>query len=111
MAYWDPLIDEIFIRALEAGSPAEQAAFLNRSFRDDGELRCIVEAVLMAHDQAGSFLDRSTPGLAGARPVATGESLTLSEEEAAARVVRLYEAWGQPEKAEQWRRKPGPSRR
>jgi tetratricopeptide (TPR) repeat protein len=29
--------------------------------------------------------------------------------EAAARVVRLYEAWGKPEKAEEWRRRLGPA--
>jgi hypothetical protein len=118
MADWDPLINEIFIRAIEAGSPAERAAVLVRSGRNDAELRRIVEAVLMVHDQAGCFLDHPAPGLADARPVTTCESLTLSKDESAARLVGLYEAWGQPEEAEEWRRKlgpegppPGPSRR
>ena len=39
MAGWDPLVNEIFLRAIEAGSPAERAAVLETSCRDDAELR------------------------------------------------------------------------
>jgi serine/threonine protein kinase len=66
MADWDPLVNEIFLRAIEAGSPAERAVVLDRSCRDDADLRRKVEALLRAHDGAGSFLDRPAPELAAA---------------------------------------------
>jgi eukaryotic-like serine/threonine-protein kinase len=64
MADWDPLVNEVFLRAIEAGSPAERVAVLETSCRDDAELRRKVEALLRAHDGAGSFLDRPAPELA-----------------------------------------------
>jgi serine/threonine protein kinase len=80
MADWDPLVNEIFVRAIEASSPAGRAAVLDQSCRDDAELRRKVEALLAAHDQAGTFLERPAPGLADARPGAAGEAMTLTEE-------------------------------
>jgi RNA polymerase sigma factor (TIGR02999 family) len=41
-----------------------------------------VEALLLAHDRAGTFLDHPAPGLAASPPVATGEAPTLAAEEA-----------------------------
>jgi eukaryotic-like serine/threonine-protein kinase len=64
MADWDPLVNAIFLRAIEAGSPTERVAILETSCRDDAELRRKVEALLRAHDGAGSFLDRPAPELA-----------------------------------------------
>jgi serine/threonine protein kinase len=84
MADWDPVVNEIFLRAVEAGSPAGRAAVLDRACRDDAELRRKVEALLKAHDQAGSFLDRPAPGLTDDWTGATGEAATLPGEEAAA---------------------------
>ena len=46
MADWDPLVNEIFLRAIEAGSPAGRAEILDRSCRDEPELRRKVEALL-----------------------------------------------------------------
>jgi serine/threonine protein kinase len=63
MADWNPLVNEIFVRAIEASSPAERAAVLDQACRDDNDLRRRVEALLVAHDQAGSFLDLPAPGL------------------------------------------------
>ena len=83
MADWDPLVNEIFEQAIEAGSPAKRAAVLDRSCRGDAELRRKVEALLRAHDQAGSFLDRPASGLTEARPGASGAALAVSGEEAA----------------------------
>jgi hypothetical protein len=71
MADCDPLVDEIFMRAIEAGSAAERAAVLDQSCRDDADLRRKVEALLLAHDHAGSFLDQAAPGLTA---IAVGES-------------------------------------
>ena len=67
MADWDPLANEIFMRAIEAGSIEARAEILDQSCRDVAELRRKVEALLMAHDAAGSFLDHPAPGLADAR--------------------------------------------
>ena len=64
MANWDPRVNEIFLQAIEAGSPAERVAILEGSCRDDVDLRRKVEALLRAHEGAGSFLDRPAPELA-----------------------------------------------
>ena len=61
---WDPFVNEIFLKAIEAGSPADRAAVLDRTCRDDAELRRKVEALLRAHEGAGSFLDHPAPELA-----------------------------------------------
>jgi serine/threonine protein kinase/tetratricopeptide (TPR) repeat protein len=81
MADWDPLVNEIFVQAIEAGSPAGRVAVLDRSCRDDADLRRKVEALLMAHDRAGTFLDHPAPGFAASPPGATGEAPTLAAEE------------------------------
>ncbi len=73
MADWDPSINEIFIRAIEAGSPTERAAVLDQSCAGDVELRRKVEALLSIHDGAGSFLEHPAPGLGSARSVTGGE--------------------------------------
>ena len=77
MADWNPLVNEIFLRAIEAGSPSERGAVLDRSCGGDVELRRKVEALLMVHDGAGSFLEHPAPGLASARSVTGGEGATL----------------------------------
>jgi tRNA A-37 threonylcarbamoyl transferase component Bud32 len=83
MADWDPLVNEIFARAIEAGSPAERAAVLDRSCRGDARLRHKVEALLLAHDQAGSFLDHPAPGLVATSAEGIGAAPTLAKEEEA----------------------------
>jgi eukaryotic-like serine/threonine-protein kinase len=77
MADWDPSVNEIFVRAIEAGSLSERAAVLDRSCGDDVELRRKVEALLLAHDGAGSFLELPSPGLVSVRSVTSGEGATL----------------------------------
>ena len=70
-------VNEIFLRAIEAGSPSERAAVLDRSCGDDAELRRKVEALLFVHDGAGSFLEHPSPGVMAARAVTGGEAATL----------------------------------
>ena len=77
MADWDPSVNEIFIRAIEAGLPSERAAVLDQSCGDDAELRRKVEALLFVHDGAGSFLEHPSPGVMAARAVTGGEAATL----------------------------------
>jgi hypothetical protein len=48
MADWDPVVNEIFVRVIEAGSPAERAAVLDRCCRGEAELQRKVEALLTA---------------------------------------------------------------
>jgi serine/threonine protein kinase/tetratricopeptide (TPR) repeat protein len=78
MADWDPTVNEIFIRAIEAGSSSERAAVLDQSCGDNGELRRKVEALLIVHDGAGSFLENPAPGVVSARPVNSGEGATVA---------------------------------
>ncbi len=82
MADWDPLVNEIFLRAVEAGSPAERATIVDRACGDDAELWRKVQALLMAHEQAGTFLDHPAPGLAEVRPGESGAASTLPGKEA-----------------------------
>lgn len=46
----------VFLEALDCGSPAELAAYLDRTCQGDAELRGRVEQLLRAHSQAGKFL-------------------------------------------------------
>ena len=50
-------IESLFIQAAEFAAPAQRHAFLDEWCGDDVELRRRVEALLRAHDDAGSFLD------------------------------------------------------
>src|SRR6516165_2782836 len=58
---------ELFAAALEIDGPAERSAYLDRACGSDDALRARVEALLRAHEQAGSFL--------AARPVAGSATL------------------------------------
>jgi len=50
-------VEDIFLAALEKGTPEERAAFLNAACKDDSDLRRRVERLLEAHPKAGSFLE------------------------------------------------------
>ena len=54
----------IFLEALEKSNEAERAAFLNEACGDDAELRRRVKILLAAHDDAGSFLEKSPEEIA-----------------------------------------------
>jgi hypothetical protein len=68
-------VEVIFSAALERESPAERAAYLDEACAGDLALRARVEALLRAHEQAGSFLAPSTtgpePAAAASPPVGT----------------------------------------
>jgi len=53
-------IEEIYSAALERGSEAERAAYLDGACGDDHVVRDRVEALLKAHEDAGDFLDVPT---------------------------------------------------
>jgi hypothetical protein len=48
-----PSEQSIFLHAIELGSPAERAAYLDAACAGDRALRTDVEALLAAHDQLG----------------------------------------------------------
>jgi serine/threonine protein kinase/tetratricopeptide (TPR) repeat protein len=50
--------EEIFLAAVEKSSPGERAAYLDGACGKDAALRAQVEALLKAHDGAGSFLEQ-----------------------------------------------------
>ena len=62
-----PDADSLFLQAVERDDPADRAALLDERCGDDAGLRAEVEALLAAHDDAGSFLKRPAepthPGL------------------------------------------------
>jgi formylglycine-generating enzyme required for sulfatase activity/serine/threonine protein kinase len=55
-------VESIFLEAVERIAPADRDAFLNEACAGDAALRGRVEALLRAHDDAGSFL--ATPAFA-----------------------------------------------
>jgi serine/threonine protein kinase len=69
MADWDPLVNEIFLGALEQGG--DRQAYLDRACGDNAGLRRAVEALLAAHDQAGQFLE--------VPPSSAGQTVTQAE--------------------------------
>jgi WD40 repeat protein/serine/threonine protein kinase len=54
--------EKIFDAALRLATPAERAAYLKGACGDDEPMRYRVEALLQAHDQAGTFLEKPAPG-------------------------------------------------
>ena len=80
MIDWDPRVNEIFLKAIEAGSSAGRTAILDEFCRDSAELRRKVEALLEAHDQLGSFLERPSREEI-VRAAGTGEAPTISSED------------------------------
>src|SRR4051812_28751261 len=62
-------VQAIFLEALEHDAPAERAEVLDRDCADDVELRRRIEALLIAHDQPDSLLDR--PFVAPAEPASS----------------------------------------
>src|SRR5262245_48669649 len=61
MTVWNPRANEIFASVLEL-PPQEQQAYLERACGADDPLRRQVEALLAAHAEAGTFLDRPVRG-------------------------------------------------
>src|SRR5262245_61029048 len=50
--------EEILHAAVEKKAPAERAAYLDTACGPDAGLRALVEGLLRAHDEAGSFLEQ-----------------------------------------------------
>jgi serine/threonine protein kinase len=68
-----PTVKEVFDRAHEIASDAERQAYLDQACAGHPELRRKVEALLRAHDAAGSFLEQpAVPTPVTVPPVATG---------------------------------------
>ncbi|MAX37862.1 serine/threonine-protein kinase [Gimesia sp.] len=63
-------IEGLFLMALEKKTPAERTAFLDEMCGDNLEQRRRVEALLLAYDDAGSFLEKS--------PVGSGDSQSMN---------------------------------
>jgi serine/threonine protein kinase len=73
---WQQL-DHLFHSALERG-PAERSAFLDESCAGNESLRRHVEALLAAHDEAGSFIERPAMEVE-ARELADDDGATEAE--------------------------------
>ncbi len=81
---------DIFLAALDLAA-ADRIAYLDRACADDGELRRLVEELLLSHDEAGSFLEHPaftdetrTVGEGVATPGEAAEAGTVTEAGAAA---------------------------
>jgi serine/threonine protein kinase/WD40 repeat protein len=68
MATWDPRANELFLNALEIASPSDRQAYLDKTCGPDAPLRKAVDALLQAHEAAGSILE---PKIDAANPPAT----------------------------------------
>ncbi|WP_145109670.1 serine/threonine-protein kinase [Gimesia panareensis] len=72
-------VEGLFLAALEKKTPAERAQFLDETCGDDLEHRRRVEALLLAYDDAGSFLEKSPVGSGTAAPLSL-DFLTPSDD-------------------------------
>ena len=61
----DKLVKEIFADALEKANAAERVAYLTQACGNDAQLRQHVEALLVAHEKAGGFLEEPAAALPG----------------------------------------------
>ncbi len=64
MTTWNPHANELFLKALELGSPVARQEYLDGACAEDAALRAEVEALLEAGAQAGSFLESPVCDLA-----------------------------------------------
>ena len=72
---------EVFVKALEIEDPAERAAFLDRVYAKQPDLRRQMDQLLKAHEQAGEFLGRPHPAAENAgAPTAAYVSESAPEE-------------------------------
>jgi eukaryotic-like serine/threonine-protein kinase len=71
-------VEAIFFAALEKGTPAERAAYLDQTCGTDMELRRRVERLLRAHPQAASFLEQPAVALAAAEGGLPTAGLTVT---------------------------------
>ncbi|MGI6415468.1 MAG: protein kinase domain-containing protein [Thermoguttaceae bacterium] len=62
MGVWNPKANALFLQALEARSPAERTALLDKACGGDSALRTEVEQLLKAHEEAGNFLQKPLLG-------------------------------------------------
>jgi serine/threonine protein kinase len=71
------VVEDIFLVALEKGTPHERAAFLDAACKDDSDLRRRVERLLGAHPRAEGFLEGAArpAGEETAAYVPTGEQV------------------------------------
>ena len=72
-------VQAVFGAALECDAAADRAAVLDRECSTDAELRRRVEALLAAHDQADSLLDRPIVGSDSTAPSRTARRLERTE--------------------------------
>src|SRR6476659_2795042 len=65
-----PELKAIFWEALDCPSEAERRAYLDRACRGDATLRSRIDALLVAHQHAGDFLEEpvSTPTVTWSNP-------------------------------------------
>ena len=79
----------VFDQAAEIASPADRAAFLDEACGGDADLRARVEALLRAHAEAGSFLNRPAIALGATgtfEPTPEAETTAHSQECAGAQI-------------------------
>jgi len=75
-----PSLDTIFCEAVEIADTDARAAYLARACGTDIGLRQRIDALIAAHFQAGSFLDRPAESLADNTPLDPGNHPSDSQE-------------------------------
>jgi WD40 repeat protein/serine/threonine protein kinase len=76
MTTWDPRANDLFLKGAALGSSDGRREFLDRECAGNPALRAEVEALLGAHDRAGSFLE---PPALTPHPVGTVEAPNVAE--------------------------------
>src|SRR5262245_31656535 len=61
MTTWNPLVNDLFLRALAVRSETERRGFLDEACAGDTALRAEVDAMLEANMRAGDFLESPAP--------------------------------------------------
>ena len=72
-------VQSVFLAAVEAADPAARATVLDRECAADAELRQRVEALLRAHDNSGSLLEKPAADLWGTATLSLGPGKDQAE--------------------------------
>ena len=79
MAAWNPVANEIFLKAVEIQIQDDRRKFLDEACHGDDRLRAEVEALIAAGEQAGSFLESPPPGVTAAARKMAGKFVAHRE--------------------------------
>src|SRR5438876_8516263 len=93
MTTWNPRANDLFLKAVDLGSPGERQRYLDATCGTDAALRAEVESLLEASARAGRFLESAAPALR--RNATVAESLVTERPGAVIGPYKLLEQIGE----------------